>query len=98
MQGWSPVYLSRRLQVSDVLQQSLQFEIFLFGIMMNRPRFVTSRQHLTHQFITSFDNEVGMPSYANAFHTFVNTITGARKKLKVKEEPTCNLSAIKRID
>ena len=27
--------------------------------MRNRARFVTSRQHLTHQFITTFANEVG---------------------------------------
>ena len=28
--------------------------------------FVTSRQHLPHQFITTFGNEVGMLSYAYA--------------------------------
>ena len=31
--------------------------------MKNRARFATSRQHLTHQFIKTFDNEVGLVTH-----------------------------------
>ena len=39
----------------------------LNAMMRNCARFATCRQHFTRQFITTFDTEVGMPSYADAF-------------------------------
>ena len=51
--------------------------------------FTTSRQHLTHQLITTFDNDVGMLSYTSPMRlTEVGQYDNwSLQKLKVKEEP-----------
>ena len=69
-------------------------------LVRSRARF-SSQQHLTHQFITTFDNEVGVLSFAYALTEGYKHDSWSLQKLKVKEEPksrTAKVSGIKKID
>ena len=57
---------SRSFAVTSLFLHLLYDALFTITGMRNRARFATSRQHLTHQFMTTFDNEVAMLRYAYA--------------------------------
>ena len=59
---------------------------YMMKVMRNRGRFASSQQHLTHQFITTIDNDVGMLRYPYALTEVGKYDNWSLQKVKVKEE------------